>query len=182
VDRFAREARLQFHVTPGNHDNDQEESTAIFDRILPGQLNYHFEHRGWCVVVIDSTEGKKWSQTRVQPGTLAWLDATLPRLDRQQPLLLATHFPLASATPLCPINAEEVLARFVNHNLRLVLGGHHHGRTEVRRGDYALVTNACCGRVVANHDGTPTKGYWLCQARADGRVDRDFVAFAGPAA
>jgi hypothetical protein len=182
VGRHAQEAGLRFHATPGNHDNDLEENTAIFDRMLPGQLNRVFEHQGWQFVLIDSTEGKKWGKTQVQPATLAWLDAELPRLDPAKPLVLATHFPLASSTPLCPLNAEVVLARFVNHNLRLVLGGHHHGRTEVMRGEYALVTNACCGRVVGNHDGTTAKGYWLCRTQADGAVRRKFVEFTGPVA
>lgn len=182
IARLARGAGLRFHVTPGNHDNDLEESTAVFDRVLPGQLNYTFAHRGWQFVVIDSTDGKKWGQTRVQPATLAWLDAALPRLDPSQPLVLATHFPLASSTPHCPLNAEEVLGRLVHHNLRLVLGGHYHGRTELVRNDYALVTNACCSRVAGNHDGTKAKGYWLCRTRADGAVRREFVEFSGPAA
>lgn len=182
VARLARAAGLRFHATPGNHDNDLEETTAVFDRVLPGQLNYRFEHLGWQFMVVDSTDGKKWGKTKVSPATLAWLDAELRRTDRLQPLVLATHFPLASSTPLCPLNAEEVLARFVHHNLRLVLGGHHHGRTEAVRGDCQLATNACCSRVSKNHDGTPAKGYWLCRAQADGRVARRFVEFAGPAA
>jgi 3',5'-cyclic AMP phosphodiesterase CpdA len=182
VIQLAEKAGLTFPVTPGNHDNDVEENTAIFQRVVRRPLNYYFEHRGWQFVVIDSTEGKKWGKTQVQPATLAWLDAELPKLDRARPLVLATHFPLASSTPLCPLNAEDVLARFVNHNLRLVLGGHHHGRTEVARGNYALVTNACCSRVADNHDGTKTKGYWLCRTQADGMVRRNFVEFTGPVA
>ena len=182
IARLAKEAGLRFHVTPGNHDNDLEESTAVFDRVLPGQLNYTFAHRAWQFVVIDSTDGKKWGQTHVQPATLAWLDTALPKLNPQAPLVLATHFPLASSTPLCPLNAEEVLAKFVPYNLRLVLGGHHHGRTEATRGSYTLVTNACCSRVAGNHDGTKAKGYWLCRTQADGGVRREFVEFSGPAA
>jgi hypothetical protein len=182
IARLAQAAGLRFHATPGNHDNDLEESTAVFDRVLPGQLNYRFEHRGWQFLVIDSTDGKQWKQTRVSPATLAWLKAELPRIDRRQPLVLATHFPLAASTPYCPLNAEDVLACLVDHNLRLVLGGHHHGRTEAVRGNYQLATNACCSRVVGNHDGTKAKGYWLCRAHADARVERLFVEFTGPAA
>jgi len=180
VDRLALKAGLRFYATPGNHDNDLEENTAIFDRVLPRQLNHTFTHQGWQFVVIDSTEGKKWEKTRVQPATLAWLDAAVPKLDRRQPLVLATHFPLAASVKMCPLNAEDVLARFAGHNLRLVLGGHHHGRTEVARSECTLVTNACCSRVAGNHDGTTAKGYWLCRACADGRVDREFVEFSGP--
>jgi 3',5'-cyclic AMP phosphodiesterase CpdA len=182
VARLAADAGLRFHATPGNHDNDLEESTAIFDRVLPGQLNYTFEHRGWRFVAIDTTEGKHWGKTRVAPATLAWLDAELPRLDPLAPTVLFTHFPLANSTPLCPLNAEEVLVRFKDINLRLVLGGHHHGRTEVGRGAYTLVTNACCSRVAGNHDGTTAKGYWLCRTQPSGAVEREFVEFRGPAA
>lgn len=182
IDWTARNAGLRFHATPGNHDNDLEGSTALYERALPGQLNYTFEHRGWRCVMIDSTDGKKWGETRVQPATLAWLDAELPRIDRHQPLVLATHFPLAAGVKMCPLNAEVVLARFEHHNLRLVLGGHYHGRTEVARGECRLVTNACCSRVRSNHDGTAAKGYWLCRTKPDGRVERAFVEFSGPAA
>ena len=87
--------------------------------------------------------------------------------------------PLAASAPYCAVNAEAVLARFTGHNLRLALGGHYHGRTEAVRGDTALVTNACCARVVGNHDGTTAKGYWLCRATATGEVRREFVEFAG---
>jgi hypothetical protein len=180
IGRLAQEAGLQFHATPGNHDNDVEENTAIFDRALPGQLNYRFEHRGWQFVMIDSTDGKKWGKTQIQPATLAWLDIEVPKLDPIRPLVVATHFPLASSTPLCPLNAEEVLGRFERCNLRLVFSGHHHGRTEVVRGNCSLVTNACCSRVVGNHDGTTAKGYWLCRTGGDGSVERKFVEFRGP--
>lgn len=182
VARLAAEAGLRFYVTPGNHDNDLEESTALFARQLPGRINYRFDHRGWEFIVIDSTEGKKWQDVHIGPSTLAWLDAELPKVDPRQPVVLCTHFPLAASTPLCAANAEEVLGRFTGHNLRLVLGGHHHGRTEAKRGKYALVTNACCSRVAGNHDGTTTKGYWLCRTTATGAVRREFVEFrASPA-
>jgi Calcineurin-like phosphoesterase len=181
VARLAAAAGLRFLATPGNHDNDLEQTTALFDRELPGRLNYRVEHQGWQFLVIDSTDGKKWEKTQVSPATLAWLDAELPRIDPHQPLVLATHFPLAASVKMCPLNAEEVLTRLLHHNLRLVLGGHYHGRTETMRGDYQLVTNACCGRVARNHDGTTTKGYWLCRTQADGKVRREFIEFTGPA-
>ena len=182
IARLAKDAGLRFHVTPGNHDNDLEENTAVFDRVLPGQLNYAFEHRGWRFIGLDTTDGKKWGDTRVQPATLAWLDAELPKLDPLVPTVLFTHFPLAAGVRMCPLNAEEVLARFKDFNLRLVLGGHFHSRTEVPRGDCTLVTNVCCSRVAPNHDGTKIKGYWLCRTQADGGVRREFVEFSGPVA
>jgi len=178
VDRIARAAGLRFYATPGNHDNEIEGNTAIYERVLPGRLNYRFEHQGWQFVVIDSTEGTKWKLTQVQPATLAWLDEELPKIDPLQPLVLCTHFPLADSAPLCAVNAEDVLARFERHNLQLAMSGHHHGRTEVAHGKAVLVTNACCSRVANNHDGTSKKGYWLCRAQANGTIRREFVKFA----
>jgi hypothetical protein len=31
--------------------------------------------------------------------------------------------------------------------------------------------------VAGNHDGTTTKGYWLCRTSANGEVRREFVEF-----
>lgn len=182
IARLAREAGLQFHAVPGNHDNDADLTTSVYEQVLPGQLNYTFSREGWRFVFLDSTEGNKWGQTKVQPATLAWLAAELPKLDPRAPTILCTHFPLAAAVKMCPLNAEDVLQRFEHFNLQLVLGGHFHGQTLTRRGQTELTTNVCCGRVVGNHDGTTFKGYWLCRARADGTVGREFVEFRGPTA
>lgn len=180
IARLAKAAGLKFHAVPGNHDNDLDQTTSVYSQVLPGQLNYTLNRHGWQIVLLDSTDGNKWGQTTVQPATLAWLDAELTKLDPRAPTILCTHFPLASTVKLCPVNAEAVLARFEKFNLQLVLGGHHHGQTLNKRGTADVVTNVCCARVVNNHDGTTFKGYWLCRARTDGTVNREFVEFKGP--
>jgi len=64
------------------------------------------------------------------------------------------------------------------HELEVLLfGGHLHGITVNRRGTVELVTNACVSRVRGNHDGTTVKGYWRCEGREDGTVQREFVAW-----
>jgi 3',5'-cyclic AMP phosphodiesterase CpdA len=181
--RFAKTLPKPFYTVPGNHDNDLDKTTSVYSEFFPGQLNYTFAHRGWQVVALDSTQGNAGSNTRVQPATLAWLDAELPKLDPKKPTILVTHFPLARETRNAATNADDVLARFLPFNLRVVLGGHYHAKTEVKRGEFAIVTNACCSRVANNHDGTKDKGYWLCRAKADGTVERSFqlFTFAAPA-
>ena len=170
---------VPFYATPGNHDNAIDGTSDIYAEIFPGRLNYTWAHGGWQFVAIDTTEGKKWNETVVSAGTLAWLDATLPTLDRESPTLLFTHFPLAEGVRMCPLNAEDVLARFVEFNLQGVFSGHFHSQTAETRHDVVLVTNVCCSRVVNNHDGTTRKGYWLCKAKRDGTVERSFVEFCG---
>ncbi len=180
--RLAKTLPAPFYTSPGNHDNDLDKTTSVYSEFFPDRINYAFEHRGWQVVAIDSTMGNAGGNTKVQPATFAWLDKELPKLDPKKPTILATHFPLAKETRSSSLNGEEVLSRFLPFNLRVVLGGHYHARTEVKRGAYALVTNACCSRFAGNHDGAKDKGYWLCRAKADGTVERSFQLFTLPAA
>ena len=180
VRRLAEESGVPFHAVPGNHDNDVEETTRIYAEAFPGMLNRRFDHAGWQFVALDSTEGKAWRNTRFSAETLAWLDSTLAEMDRLRPTVLLTHFPVAAgiATPngvvMTPLNAEEVLARFEPFNLRAAFCGHFHGRTERSRGPATLVTGSTCARIDRNHNGVDEKGWWLCRARRDGTVEREF--------
>lgn len=170
------------HPVPGNHDCDEEQNTRLYAEIFPGALNYHFAHAGWQFIGLDSTHGNNWGDSQIQPATLAWLDATLPQLDRTKPTVVFTHFPLAPVAfaRLTPTNAAEVVARFADWNLRCAFTGHYHGCTETPspRGDGVVLTNACCARVRDNHDHTTAEGYLLCTAHPGGTLEREFVRFA----
>lgn len=167
------------HVQVGNHDLKSARDRSGYDAAFPNSVNYHFLHRGWQFVGIDSTQGTDWEKTNVQPETLGWLDATLPKLDRRRPTVLFTHFPLGAQAKMRPLNADAVLERFLDFNLQGVLGGHYHAYTSTPHRSLELVTNRCCSRVRGNHDGTPEKGYWSLRC-ADGRMTREFVPFVGP--
>lgn len=166
------------YTVPGNHDCDVEKNTRIYGEIFPGRLNYTFTHKDWQFVGLDSTDGEKWENTRVSAATLQWLDVTVPAIDRARPTVLFTHFPLASGVNLAPLNAADVLGRFSGLNLRGVFTGHYHARIERRKGDTALLTNACCSRMRDNHDGSLEEGYLLCTGHPDGRLTWEFVEFA----
>ena len=73
-----------------------------------------------------------------------------------------------------PLNAPELLSRFDGLNLRATFSGHWHGFAE-RRYAAATVTNSrCCSWWRQNNDKSPEKGYFLCEAAAEGRVRRQF--------
>ncbi len=184
IRRLVTATKIPFHAVPGNHDCPASNSYAAYAEVFPDSFNHVFTHRGWQFVALDSSEGTKYNNTHIQPATFQWLDAELPKLDPLKPTVICTHFPLSAKTPNCPLNAEDVLQRFLNFNLRLTLGGHFHGKTLEKREQFELVTNACCSRVANNHDGTKDKGYWLCHAKADGTVERAFqlFTFTAPAA
>jgi hypothetical protein len=179
IARLSRLANVPFLPVAGNHDCDVTGDTSLYAEIFPGRLNYTTVQQGWQFVAIDTTAGTAWEKTVTTAATLTWLDGALATLDPRRPTILFTHFPLLPPAKHCILNAEEVLTRFGPFNLRLVLTGHYHAKTTVRRGPYELVTNVCCSRVAGNHDGSTEKGYWLCRGSAAGQVTREFVPFAG---
>jgi predicted MPP superfamily phosphohydrolase len=161
------------HVVVGNHDYVTKDDRQPYEKVFPKSLNYHFEHRGWQFLGLDSSYGRR-SLVAMQPHSLRWLDDTLPKLDKKRPTVVFTHFPLGPRVVLRLTNAEQVLERFKEYNLQAVYNGHFHGFTERTLGPTVLTTNRCCSFSHANHDGTKEKGYFICHAK-DGKVERTSV-------
>jgi hypothetical protein len=167
---------IPYHAVVGNHDYLSPTDRSAYERIFPAQINYGFNRHGWQVVGLDSSEGQKWQATRISPTTLLWVDQNLPKLDPARPTILFTHFPLGAGVVARPRNADDLLQRFYGVNLQAVFCGHFHGFTE-RPFRHALVTtDRCCSRVRSNHDGTPEKGWFVCEA-VNGEIRRRFVEF-----
>jgi hypothetical protein len=158
----------------GNHDYLSQTDRADYEKSCPDRLNYHFEHRGWLFMGLDTTEGLKSGRTKIHDATLKWLNDNLPKLNKTAPLVLFTHFPLGERVTNRPLNADAVLERLREHNLQAVFNGHYHAFTERHVGQTTLVTNRCCSVSKSNHDQSKEKGYFLCEAR-DGKVVREFV-------
>jgi 3',5'-cyclic AMP phosphodiesterase CpdA len=166
--------KLPVYVVPGNHDFTKKVERTAYDDLFPDRLNYAFDHGGWQFVALDTTEGTKFQNTMIGDATLKWLDANLPKLDKKKPLVVVTHFPLGEGVRMRPKNADDVLKRLTDFNLRAVYGGHYHGFTEKKVGDAVLTTNKCCAFSKGNHDGTKEKGYFLVTSK-EGKLERRFV-------
>lgn len=179
IKRLAAALPGPFYTVPGNHDNDVEETTRIYAEVFPGWLNYSWTEAGWQFVALDTTDGKKWGDTRIGDATFAWLKSELPKLDPKKPTVVLTHFPLGAGVKYRPLNAEAVLERFLDFNLRGAFSGHYHAQTAVAYRGIEVVTNACCARVRENHDGTKAKGYFVANGTPEGTLTREFVPFAG---
>lgn len=162
------------HAVIGNHDYAPQGDRSAWDKIFPRQLNYSFRHRDWQIVGLDSSEGLKYQNTMIQPETLRWAEEQSRQLDRKQPTVLFTHFPLGPGTTYRPTNADVLLERFKDFNIVAVFNGHFHGFTERTVGNAVFTTNKCCAIARGNHDKTVEKGYFLCRAK-DGRIERQFV-------
>ena len=166
--------RVPLYATLGNHDYCDDGGHGPFNQIFPNSLNYQFQHGGWQFIGLDSTDGRRVIFTRVQPSTLAWLDATLPTLDRSRPTVVCTHFPLGQAVLCRPLNADDILNRFDGFNLRATFSGHWHGYAE-RHFEHAVVVNSRCSSWWRpNNDGSPQKGYFLCESSPSGDLLHQF--------
>lgn len=158
----------------GNHDYTPPDRNRYYKYFFPRRLNYWFEHRGWQFVGLDTSEGTKYEKTNVQADTLQWLDGNLRKLDRKRPTVVFTHFPMGAGVRYRPLNADAMLDRFRDFNLKKIYCGHFHGFTEKPALNTIAYTNRCCALKRNNHDGTKEKGYFLCEA-ADGGVETRFV-------
>ncbi len=165
---------MPWHVVIGNHDYVTQTDRSDWEKLLPGTLNYRFQHRGWQFIALDSSEGQSYQKTRIQPATLRWVDDHTGKFDRKAPTILFTHFPLGPGTTYRPLNTDDLLERFKDLNLVAVFNGHFHGFTERTVHNTVFTTNKCCSIARGNHDGTKEKGYFLCRAN-EGRVEREFV-------
>jgi len=165
--------KMPVHVVVGNHDYQTNDDRKPYEDMFPRSLNYHFEHRGWQFVGLDSSHGRL-PRVAVQEPTLRWLADTLPKLDKKRPTVVFTHFPLGPWVVYRATNAEDVLTPFKEFNLRAVYNGHFHGFTERKLGQTVLTTNRCCAFSKNNHDGTKEKGFFLCHAQ-EGKIERTFI-------
>jgi hypothetical protein len=143
---------------------------------FPNKSTTPFTHRGWQIIGLDSSEGTKWKDTRISAITLAWLDQNLSKLDFRRPTILFTHFPLGDSVWARPLNADDLLERCYGLNLQAVFCGHFHGFTERPFRHSIITTDRCCARVRKNHDGSPEKGWFVCQA-VNGEIKRRFIEF-----
>ena len=67
-----------------------------------------------------------------------------------------------------------MLALFAEHNLKAVLGGHHHGNQEEVIDGVLYTTTACLATTRTNFDGTTLRGYRLFYCTQDS-ITTEFV-------
>jgi len=167
------------YVQIGNHDHITPNSRRTYEFVFPHRINYWFEHRGWQFIGLDTTEGQKWEKTFIQPETFRWVDKNLKKLNKLKPTVIFTHFPLGAKVHYRPLNADDLLERFKEFNLRAVFSGHWHGFTETIQDNVVFTTNKCCALRRGNHDKTTEKGYFVVTIK-DGKIIREFVQHVVP--
>ena len=173
--REALEAlRLPVYVTCGNHDMTGQGGHELYDRYFPDRYHYAFEHRGWQFFGFNTANGRGYKDISMRDSVFQWLDQNLGKFNPDKPSVIFTHFPQGFGLARRSANADQFLDRFKGFNLQAILNGHWHGYSETTLRDAWITTNRCCSRLRENHDGSPLKGWFVCEAR-EGRVSRRFV-------
>ena len=172
---------MPVYPVPGNHDYGEKDGLRVgYDEEFPGRLNYRFEEAGWQFLGLDTTMGLKFSGTTIGEPTFEWLDGEMVKMDKEKPTICFTHFPLGEKVANRPVNADRLIERLLKLNIAGVLSGHWHGASEVPVGRGLMTTNRCCARVRGNHDRSLLKGWFVCEAKGDGTLERKFVEFKAP--
>ena len=167
-----------FYPVLGNHDYLTPTDRRAYTSTFPLRVNYSFRHEGWQFIALDTTEGQKYFGSRIQPATFRMLDDIQGRLKKTKPTIVFTHFPLCASVRTCPVNADDLLAKFDGWDVRAFFSGHFHGFTECERGAAKITTNRCCALKRNNHDNTKQKGYFVCEVEGDTLIRR-FVEYDG---
>lgn len=150
VERLA----MPFYPTPGNHDlvsgarDAGDRSFAEEYRRRFGPLYYAVELELASIVVLNTEDGDGAVQPGFSDAQLAWLDATLARLEaRGRPIVLLFHRPLwdHAATRW----NERVQPLLVTHGVDYVIAGHYHAMQMLppRDGIPFLLLGTCGGAI-----------------------------------
>ncbi len=165
-----------YFCVPGEHDlNDGIEDPYEFYRRVFKKTQWRTGDEGWIVLGLDTCGGTA-EHPIVAEENVEWLRKELSHTDKKKPLALMAHHPLSPGTKGIRLeNADEILALFSEHNLKLVASGHYHGN-EVEEHDGVLFTStACCSGVANNDDGTEEKGFRIYTLE-NSLVQHEFVA------
>jgi len=167
--------RIPCHVLPGNHDTKWSESGATDFARIWGQDRFVFEHGAYCFIGLHQGPLMKMGDGHWAPQDVRWLEETLKKLPKDQPIIFITHYPIDEGIA----NWFAVLDLLKKYNTQAVLCGHGHanhsfsfegvpgveGRSNLRAnapaGGFNLVEIKDGRMTVAEHTiGGETKAPW----------------------
>ena len=195
---------MPVYNTVGNHEvygwhRDEKDieqhpefGKKMFEKRL-GERYYTFKHKGWQFIILDAIyRGEGGGYTgRIDEEQILWLGEELQKVDRLTPIAVSLHIPLissisqirggstGSAAGTVISNSKEVLQLFSEHNLRLVLQGHHHFLEDIyiQNQVHFITGGAVSGKWWANKpDSKPEEGFVLVHVDGE-ELDWEYVDF-----
>ncbi|MCK5862209.1 MAG: metallophosphoesterase [Candidatus Hydrogenedentes bacterium] len=162
-------------AVPGNHDVFLDAPDIYANYVTAfGPIHWIHKQNDWAFIGFSSCDGTK-SDVTVGKEELTWLQESLKEIAPQQPIALFCHHPLNPNSKAYRIqNADDILALFSGHNLKMVASGHWHGNQLEDQDEISFATTACCSTTRSNFDKTTAKGYRLFHIQGD-TVTTEFV-------
>jgi len=186
--KLSEKFKMPVYNTVGNHEvyawyrqdpgieEHPEYGKLMFEKRL-GDRFYSFDHKGWHFIVLDAisrADGGGY-QGKIDEEQILWLANDLQEVDKDTPIAISVHIPFitsasqlmrGSMAPNTPgqviSNGQEVLALFMEHNLRLVLQGHLHFLEDiyVQNQVHFITGGAVSGKWWANDaESKPEEGF-----------------------
>ncbi len=130
-----------FEESPVGESQVQDGKDMFRERLSDGKTYRSFVHKGWHFVLLDSIERDDDGQYRgyIDEEQMRWLSEDLDKLEKDKPVCVALHIPLATIISQIHIdsiraplpyfivnNGTKVIKLLSNYNVKLVLQGHHH--------------------------------------------------------
>lgn len=202
------ESSIPTHFCLGNHDiwwNENNKEQAIYgkqyamDQLKLTKPYNSFIKGGWKFILLDSVHldvDGTWYIGKLGEEQFAWLENELNTTNPAMPVLILSHIPILSITPLLVddvVNKWEItggdmhtdstklISLFNKHpNVKLCLSGHQHIRDRVT---YDNVTYICNGAVSGawweGNRRETAPGYGLIDLYSDGTFEERYVNYLG---
>lgn len=114
---------IPYYVVPGNHDTRYcRTDTTTFDSVF-GYHHFVFTFQHVRFVGFNTGQGNGVNTGWISDGEMRWIKSQLEKMDKTQPLLFVTHFPL---NPSDVGNRDVFLKMVKPYNVEAILGGHYH--------------------------------------------------------
>lgn len=168
-------AKLPWRCIPGNHDVEVRAVNPYgnYEQTM-GARHWIHEEGGWAFIGLDTCVGMS-SDVTFPADRMDALRNDLEDIGKEKPIALFTHHPLNPNTKQYRIkNADEILALFSGHTLKLAAAGHYHGNQVEEKDGILFVTTACCSSTRKNFDDTQEKGFRLFRMQ-DGSISQEFI-------
>lgn len=116
-----------YYIIPGNHDTKWSESGATDFIKLWGKDRFLFQYSGILFLGLHEGPLMRMADGHFAPEDLRWLDSTLAGINKEQPVIIVTHYPVDPQID----NWYELINRVKPFNLKCILVGHGHGNRKL---------------------------------------------------
>ena len=115
--------RIPYYIVMGNHETKWSDSGCTAWQEVFGGERFEFTHQGVHFLGFNTGPLMRMAYGHVVAQDLKWLRERLSSYPKDDPVIIATHYPLLQGDV---DNWYEVTDLLRHYNVRLIIGGHYH--------------------------------------------------------